>query len=235
MSINSKLAAILGAALVFASVGAKADFITNGSFESTTNGYGQLGYNTNVTGWTTNGYNFVFPSSGGTVSGSAGSLSLWSGAGTGGPVLGPSPDGGNYIGADGAYEVGAISQTITGLSAGTDYTVSFYWAGAQQNGFTGVTTEQWLVSLGNQQLATNVVTDASHGFTGWQQTSFTFEATGASETLSFLAAGTPNGEPPFSLLDGVSMVQAPEPASMSLLGAGLAGLAFVRRRKQKQG
>ncbi len=230
-----KFAATLGAALVFVGLAAKADLITNGSFESATNGYGQLGYNTNITGWTTNGYNFLFPGSGGTVSGSAGSLSLWGGGVNGGPVLGPSPDGGNYIGADGAFEVGAISQTITGLTAGTDYTVGFYWAGAQQSGYTGITTEQWLVSLGNQQLATNVVTDASHGFTGWQQTSFTFEATGSSETLSFLAQGTPTGEPPFSLLDGVTMVQAPEPASMSLLGAGLAGLAFVRRRKQKQG
>ena len=98
-----KLAATLGAALMLFSVGAKADLITNGSFETTT-GYGQIGWNGNtLNGWTTNGYNFLFPSTGGTVNGSAGSLSLWSGANG----LGPSPDGGNYIGADGAFEVGA--------------------------------------------------------------------------------------------------------------------------------
>ena len=96
-----KLAATLGAALLLFGAGAKADLITNGSF-STTTGYGQIGYNATVNGWTTNGYNFIFPSTGGTVNGSAGSLSLWSGANG----LGPSPDGGNYIGADGAYEVG---------------------------------------------------------------------------------------------------------------------------------
>jgi hypothetical protein len=32
----------------------------------------------------------------------------------------------------------------------------------------------------------------------------------------------------------VTMNAVPEPASMSLLGAGLAALGFVRRRKQKQ-
>jgi len=225
-----KLTAALGAALLLFGAGAKADLITNGNFTTTT-GYGQIGWNGNtLNGWTTNGYNFLFPSSGGTVNGSAGSLSLWSGANG----LGPSPAGGNYIAADGAFEVGAISQTINGLTAGTNYTVGFYWAGAQQSGFDGTTTEQWLVSLGAQTLSTNIVTDASHGFTGWQQTFLTFTATGSSETLSFLASGTPNGEPPFSLLDGVTMTQVPEPASMTLLGAGLAGLGFFRRRKQKQ-
>ena len=164
------------------------------------------------------------------MNGSAGSLSLWSGANG----LGPSPDGGNYIGADGAFEVGAISQTLTGLTAGTNYTVGFYWGGAQQSGFNGTTTEQWLVSLGNQTLSTNIVTDDSHGFTGWTHTYLTFTADSSTDVLSFLASGTPNGEPPFSLLDGVTMNAVPEPASMSLLGAGLAALGFVRRRKQKQ-
>ena len=99
---NLTLAATLGAALILFGAGAKADLITNGNF-STSTGYGQIGWNGNsLTGWTTSGYNFLFPSSGGTVNGSNGSLSLWSGANG----LGPSPDGGNYIGADGAYEVG---------------------------------------------------------------------------------------------------------------------------------
>jgi PEP-CTERM motif len=229
---NLKFAATVGAALLLFGAGAKADLITNGGFETTT-GYGQIGSNATVSGWSTNGYNFIFPSSGGTVNGSAGSLSLYNGV-PGGATLGPSPDGGNYIGADGAYQVGAINQTINGLTSGAQYTVSFYWGGAQQSGFSGTTTEKWLVSLGNQTLSTNTVTDVSGGFTGWQQTFLTFTATGNSEVLSFLAQGTPDGQPPFSLLDGVSMTQVPEPASMSLLGAGLAGLGFFRRRKQKQ-
>jgi len=235
--LNSTLAVTLGAALLLFGAGAEADLITNGNFSSTTNGGGQLGYNTNVTGWTTNGYNFVFtPGSAdnGGVTGQYGSLQLWGPGNGSANGLGSSPAGGNYIGADGAYNVGAISQTINGLTAGAQYTVGFYWGGAQQYGYNGITTEQWLVSLGSQTLSTNILTDPSNGFTGWQQTFLTFTATSSSEVLSFLAAGTPNGEPPFSLLDGVTMTQVPEPASMSLLGAGLAGLGFVRRRRQSK-
>jgi PEP-CTERM motif/Protein of unknown function (DUF642) len=234
LKLNSAFAATLGAALLLFSAGAKADLITNGSFETTT-GYGQIGWNGNtLSGWSTNGYNFLFPSTGGAVNGSAGSLSLYTGSGVvGSALLGPSPDGGNYIGADGAFEVGAINQTINGLVSGAQYTVSFYWAGAQQTNFSGTTTEKWLVSLGSQTLSTNTVTDVSNGFTGWQQTFLTFTATGNSEVLSFLAQGTPDGQPPFSLLDGVSMNAVPEPASMTLLGTGLAALGFIRRRRTR--
>ncbi len=106
---------------------------------------------------------------------------------------------------------------ISGLTVGAQYQVGFYWAGAQQYTYGGDTTEQWLVSLGSQQLSTNVVGDGNHGFTGWTHTYLTFTATSSSEVLAFLAAGTPNGLPPFSLLDGVTMTAVPEPASMSLL------------------
>jgi hypothetical protein len=92
------------------------------------------------------------------------------------------------------------------LTSGQKYTVSFWYAGAQQSGFDSNTTERWMVSPGNQTLSTAVLNDPNHGFTGRVYTSLTFTATGSSEVLSFLANGTPNGEPPFSLLDGVSMV-----------------------------
>lgn len=61
-----------------------------------------------------------------------------------------------------------------------------------------------------------------------------FQATAASQVLSFLASGTPNGAPPISFLDGVSLTETvPKPVTLSLLGVSLAStLAFRHRTKQ---
>jgi len=213
--------------------------VTNGSFETVTNGACELGSCTVATGWSSSGYNFVYAPGTADTTGSYtpqfnGNLTLWgphNGSANGLPAT--SPDGGNYVAADGAFEVGAITQTIGGLTAGDTYAVSFYWAGAQQSGFSGITTERWDVSLGAQTIDTAIVTDPNHGFTGWQYSTLDFTATSGSEVLSFLAIGTPNGEPPFSLLDGVSMnVVTPEPATLPLLLTGLmGGLGALRSRK----
>lgn len=218
------------------------NLVTNGSFEMTTSGGGQMGFNTDATGWTTNGYNFIFPAGSADttgVTGQFGNLQLW-GPNNGSPngLPASSPDGGNFIAADGAFQVGAITQTINGLTPGAFYNVSFWWGGAQQFGFDGATTEQFEVSLGGENLFTQVLQNSSHGFTGWQFQSFTFTADNTSDVLSFLAIGTPDGVPPFVLLDGVSMNQesstTPEPATLTMMATGLVGLGgFARRRYLK--
>ncbi len=244
-------AAVVSAAAVFAFAPAPAHatpLILNGSFELTTatastefgTRYG--GANT-VTDWTTGGYNFLFMSGTADTTGAANSpttqLKLW-GPGellpNGKPASAnglpaSSPDGGNFIAADGAYEQAPIQQTITGLDVKSVVNITFYWAGAQQYNYTGQTTEAWQVTLGNETLSTPVVTNLTHGFTGWQQTTLSFVATSATEVLSFLALGTPNGEPPFSLLDGVSISEVPEPASLTILGMGLVLACLVPLRR----
>jgi len=204
----------------------QADLVTNGDFTSFTTdppNPPDRGYTTGavLTDWTSDGYNFVFVSAhdlgDGTITGSGGNFSLWGAAngadpGNGGvdKLLAP-PNGGNIIASDGAYEVGPISQTISGLNANWTYVVSFEWAGAQQSGYTTATTEQWAVSLGSQTQSTAVVNNNAKSFTGWMSQTFDFTATSSSEVLSFLAVGTPNGEPPFSLVGDVTMTIVPEP------------------------
>jgi hypothetical protein len=64
---------------------------------------------------------------------------------------------------------------------------------------------------------------------------FTVPSGVTSEVLSFLAVGTPisPSEPPFALLDGVSLSDVPEPASWALMVTGLAGLIGVARWRRK--
>jgi hypothetical protein len=215
---------------------AQAGFITNGSFELTTNGNGQPGFNTTISGWTSTGYNFVYaPGTADTTGavGHDGTVKLWGpGTSSANGLTATSPDLGNFIAADGAFEVGPISQSLTGLTVGHAYAVSFWWAGAQQSGFTGVTTDQWKVSFGGSTQSTAVATNVNHGFTGWMQQTFTFIADNTTDTLSFLAVGTPTGEPPFSLLDGVSVNPVPEPSTVVLMGIGLVGGVVVRLRRR---
>jgi len=74
---------------------------------------------------------------------------------------GPVPGGGNFVQADGnpTYESG-FNYTLTGLTAGQTYSLSFYQGASTQTGFgfnnyvhrnTG-TTNQWIVSLGTKGL-----------------------------------------------------------------------------------
>jgi len=235
MQIKSLVLALSAVAALSASAAQAANLVTNGDFESTTSGPGQLGYNTDLTGWTSNGYNFVFGATGADSAGVTsqyGNLQLWgpnNGAANG---LTSSPAGGNFVAADGAFEVAPLQQTINGLQIGKQYNVSFYWAGAQQKNFDGPNTEQWQVSLGNQTQSTGVYSNPSHGFSGWTKQTFSFTATSASEVLGFMAVGTPAGVPPFSLLDGVSMVAAvPEPATWGMLLGGLGLIGFAARRR----
>lgn len=108
-----------------------------------------------------------------------------------------SPDGGFFWSADGnANYRGFLAQDITGLTVGAQYDLSFYHAHTQEacSGCNGQTIQSWVVSFGAETFRTDPVTVPSHGFVDWVNTSHTFTATAATQTLKFIHDGG-NGSP----------------------------------------
>ncbi len=244
------------------------NLVTNGDFEAT--GVGQIGSVVTGTGWTNpivwsseagrnvtafnfivdesaddnrNGFNGGFASENTPLLGT--NIFVW------GPDNGvyngftSSQNGGKFLGGDGGYASGALSQTISGLTVGQQYTLKFEWAGAQFTGETGNFWVGWDVqfapagvqgstfSVGGAQAGTV----PSQGFLDWTTATTTFTASATTQVLSFLATG-PSGLPPFSLLDGVSLTPVnppvPEPATMALMLAGIGLLTVMSKRRSRQ-
>jgi len=218
---------VIGLALISCGT-AKAQLVTNGGFEFYT-GTAPKDFFGNVlpTDWSSGSYNFV--DAPGTAS-SAPGIQVY------GPFPATSPDGGNFIEADGSSGLRyPIDQTINGLTIGQNYDVSFYQAAGQQMGDSGATTEQWQVSLGSQTQLSSLMSIPQGGVFPWETQTLTFNASSTSEMLSFLAIGAGGGVPPIVFLDGVSMDASgsvPEPSATLLLGGvgAVVGMGRLGRR-----
>jgi hypothetical protein len=192
---------------------------------STVANWGANCSSTGVCGNTSTPLSLLFPGTGGVA---------WNGElGMNSPVQ-DSPDGGNMIADDGDPTWRApLLQTITGLTVGANYDLTFYQAADTQTGYTSPTTDQWQVSLGSATQNAAAMNTSGGQFSSWNLQSLQFSATSTSEVLSFLSFGSA-GEPPVLLLADVSLTQAvPEPVTLSLLGTSLLGLVAVRQRRRR--
>jgi len=245
---------ILALALALGAPGAAlADLVVNGGFDGTPGLLSNpatdvlYGNTVTITGWTATGYTGIFAPGTADTTGLQGqgiSNRLWGPndsnpgdpqyPGGGGPYLpATSPVGGNFAVTDGGYLSGQLYQNISGLTPGAQYVLGFWWAGAQLWQANGATTQFWQVSLGSETHSTSTVNVASHGFSPWTYQTLNFTATSITENLLFQAVGSP-AVPPMLLLDGVSLVPAPEPSSLSIVVIALmCGCAVALRRRAR--
>ncbi len=229
----------VAAALAIASTSVQANSFTNGDFAAN-GGPGQINVNTSATGWYVpgGGYTFIYKTGAADTcctNGQYGNNELW-GTNNGGldAITAPPSGAAQFVAQDGDFQNAPINQDITGLTIGKTYTVGFDYAYAQQFGFTGDTVQDWCVNLGaSAAQCTAKLTNPSHGFTGWFHQNFNFTATGAAETLSFLAYGDVP-VPPFAVLGGVTFTPdaVPEPATWALMLIGIGGMGAIARRRR---
>ncbi len=247
------------ATVACAAAPARADLITNGNFSQTTatttyNGatVGTETTNSNLTGWQFTGCNssncgFSFLATGnfgtnGWYDGQDGHESF------AGASPGTIPDSGNAFLSDANYGTQAIYQAVSGLNIGDTYTLKFSQASFEQSGYSGGFTSSWSVGFGNGSYTTanygtqqsTTMTVPSGGASSWAQQTMTFVANATSETLFFFATASSGANPPFLLLDGVSLndttvaasAAVPEPATLALTAIGVLGTLVVARRRR---
>jgi len=144
-----------------------------------------------------------------------------------------SPDGGTWVGFADDPQTSfqeTFGQLVSGFAIGTSYTVNWDQAnfgyapdGFVNDDFINLFIDGIFVGAGSLNILGN----------GWTSTGVDFSATSNAHQISF-GVGDEAGRSYLSI-DGISISATtstvPEPASIALLGLGLAGVGFSRKKK----
>jgi hypothetical protein len=152
-------------------------------------------------------------------------------------------DGTYFIDLTGSFapaenDMGTISQDVH-THPGTEYGLSFFFGANPQGQYltqypNDGPIKSMNVLLNGSLLANYTLNTAGVSETDaqWALETLYFKATSGTTLVSFQSLDGVTKPSDFGpLLDGVSLVGVPEPGTLALMGVGLAGLGFVRRRK----
>lgn len=203
-----RTALVCGVVLFLAAPAARANLITNGSFEIPTNPPGPNGF-------------AIFPAIPGWTSPGGIEIQRNSVLGAGNVAQ----DGLQYVELN-VNGPTSLSQDISGLQVGQQYLLTFYYSARPGTGAnTAVATFE-----GNPPIP---LAAGPVGQIAWLQFSRLVTVTDSTSTLTFTGL-TPNTSLG-NLLDNVSLVQVavPEPATLAVFGALAAGAFGLRRRVRR--
>ncbi len=143
------------------------------------------------------------------------------------------PNGGQTVDLDG-FSAGGISQTVTGLTVGTSYGLTFYYTnnfyGASASALVSVVNSNATPGIdGSLSISHSGATMAAPGFVA---TTLYFTASTSIETVTFQSTD-PATDASGIFISNVSLNTVPEPSSIAMVGmAGMIGVgAFVRRKR----
>jgi hypothetical protein len=216
MKITNKLSILAAIGTLFTCSTASAVSVTNGSFEAVQISSAFSSTLSDIPGWT--------------HSGDQGDALLWK-AGPqccGGTNTGLAGDGKQFVtlgggfGTLGAFGYSAWSQTVTGLTAGQSYVVSFDLAAEGETATQQLTLGLTSGSATPSQTFTSTPTNTLF-WQNWSAAQYTFVANSTSATIQFSITNQPYdiGLDAVSIAPAGVVTNTPEPDSVFLLLSGL--------------